>query len=138
MNRVFELHELDDVAKSLLNIFQDKRIFAFHAPMGSGKTTLIAALCKQLGVTDHPGSPTFSIINEYALAQGGSVYHMDWYRLQHTEDAIEAGVQDLLDTKEVYIFIEWPEMAADLLNQPTVLHIRIEWVDELKRRITTF
>lgn len=137
MNRVFELHELDDIAKGLLNIFQDKRIFAFHAPMGSGKTTLIAALCKQLGVTDHPSSPTFSIINEYALTQSHSVYHMDWYRLKHTEDAIEAGVQDILEMQDVYIFIEWPEMAAELLQGLPVLHIQLELVAELKRRIVT-
>ncbi|MFZ4753636.1 MAG: tRNA (adenosine(37)-N6)-threonylcarbamoyltransferase complex ATPase subunit type 1 TsaE [Chitinophagaceae bacterium] len=137
MNRVFELHELDDVAMSLLKNFQDKRIFAFHAPMGSGKTTLIAALCKQLGVTDHPSSPTFSIINEYALTQSHSVYHMDWYRLKHTEDAIEAGVQDILEMQDVYIFIEWPEMAAELLQGLPVLHIQLELVDELKRRIVT-
>lgn len=137
MNRVFELHELDEVATSLLNTFPENRIFAFHAPMGSGKTTFIAALCKQLGVSDHPASPTFSIINEYALTQSLSVYHMDWYRLKHTEDAIEAGVQDILEMQDVYIFIEWPEMAAELLQGLAVLHVQLEFVDELKRRIVT-
>jgi tRNA A37 threonylcarbamoyladenosine biosynthesis protein TsaE len=62
---------------------------------------------------------------------------MDWYRLKHTEDAIEAGVQDILEMQDVYIFIEWPEMAAELLQGLPVLHIQLELVDELKRRIVT-
>jgi tRNA threonylcarbamoyladenosine biosynthesis protein TsaE len=59
---------------------------------------------------------------------------MDWYRLKHTEDAIEAGVQDVLMQTEHYSFIEWPEIAADLLPNDCV-KITLSLVDENTRRI---
>ncbi len=42
-----------------------RRVIAFHAPMGAGKTTFIKALCEELGVDDVITSPTFAIVNEY-------------------------------------------------------------------------
>jgi tRNA threonylcarbamoyladenosine biosynthesis protein TsaE len=84
--------------------------------MGSGKTTLIRALCKTLGVLDNVSSPTFSIINQYEIPSNKNrVYHMDWYRLKNSRDAIEAGVADILEDAHSYCFIEWPEIAEELL-----------------------
>jgi len=135
MHRVFAHSELASVAKALLSTYPAARCFAFYADMGSGKTTLISQLCRQLGVTDTVSSPTFSIINEYALGERAErVYHMDWYRLKHTEDAIEAGVQDVLQQEDAWIFIEWPEIAEELLPE-TCVRIRLLMVDEETRQL---
>jgi tRNA threonylcarbamoyladenosine biosynthesis protein TsaE len=136
MQREFQLHEIQDVAKQLLAEFSDNRCFAFYAEMGSGKTTLIHALCDHLGVADNVSSPTFSIINEYEIADTHQkVYHMDWYRLKHTEDAFEAGVQDIISTSDAYCFIEWPEIAASILPKKHV-HVTISLKNETTRLIT--
>lgn len=126
MEMEFDLAGLDAIAQSLWQQYSHKSVWAFYAPMGSGKTTLIAALCRVIGCQDAVSSPTFSIINEYLLQNGSSLYHMDWYRLKGVEDAIEAGVQDLLERKNALVFIEWPELAEDLLNNE-VLRIHLEW-----------
>ena len=53
-------------------------VFSFDAPMGTGKTTFIKALCESLGVEDVINSPTFSIINEYRSDSSGElIYHFD-------------------------------------------------------------
>ncbi len=123
----FSLDEIQVVAKKILTNSPDARCFAFYAEMGSGKTTLIRALCHELGVKDNVSSPTYSIINEYAIEGSAcKVYHMDWYRLKNAEDAIEAGVQDILQQENQYCFIEWPEIAPEIIpKEATKIIIQI-------------
>lgn len=122
MERVYHLDEIDQVALEILESYPDQRIFAFDAEMGSGKTTLIKALCKQLGVEDIVSSPTFSVIQEYRGRGDMPVFHMDWYRLKGEEDAIEAGVEEILNKENIYCFIEWPQIASQIIpaNTPTI------------------
>lgn len=134
MTRIYRLNELDEVAGEILRSLNGERCLAFYASMGSGKTTLISALCRALQVIDHVSSPTFSIINEYRNEQEQTIYHMDWYRLKNTEDAIQAGVQDVLDDAEAYKFIEWPEMAEELLPKHYI-SISLKLLEEGSREV---
>jgi tRNA threonylcarbamoyladenosine biosynthesis protein TsaE len=106
--------------------------------MGAGKTTFIHHLCDYLGVEDAVSSPTFALINEYHFLNNGqdkTIYHMDWYRINSEEEAINAGIEDALLNKDAYCFVEWPEKAIHLLPQP-YLWIEIEVLDETKRKMT--
>jgi tRNA threonylcarbamoyladenosine biosynthesis protein TsaE len=79
--------------------------------MGAGKTTFIQALCTVIGVKETMSSPTFSIVNEYAYNCEGTskpVFHIDLYRLKDAEEAIRAGIEDVLHSEHL-CFIEWPE-----------------------------
>lgn len=116
MEITFTLNEIESVAKRLIKEAGHSRCLAFFAQMGVGKTTLINALCKELGVTDGTSSPTYSIINEYRTADDQRVVHMDWYRLKDEDDALNAGVEDYVQG-DIYCFIEWPERAEKLLPQ---------------------
>ena len=110
-------------------------VWAFHASMGAGKTTLIAALCtKILEVKETVNSPTFAIINQYKSAVAGAIYHMDWYRLKNEEEAIAAGVEDALASGYLCL-IEWPGIAPRLLPDDA-LHIYIDVVDENTRTLS--
>ena len=111
-------------------------VFAFIAPMGAGKTTFIRAVCEALGVTDVVTSPTFAIVNEYvAAASQRKVYHFDLYRLTSTEEALNIGIEDYLYSGSP-CFVEWPEVAANLLPDDT-LYVRIEVQHDGSRVITT-
>jgi tRNA threonylcarbamoyladenosine biosynthesis protein TsaE len=134
MQRIFSIDQLDSAAQWILNECSGKKIIAFHAEMGRGKTTLIRALCKQLGVEQGVSSPTFSIIQEYLGLDGLRIFHMDWYRLKNEEEAIEAGVEDVLRQSDAYVFVEWPEMALALLPS-NALHVELEIMDETTRMI---
>jgi tRNA threonylcarbamoyladenosine biosynthesis protein TsaE len=100
--------------------------------MGAGKTTFIHQLCEIRGVTDTVGSPTFSIINEYRYP-GGSIFHIDLYRLKDEEEAIRAGVEDVLYSGEICL-VEWPDRAPDIFPPDTV-HVRLEVLDPDTRKI---
>ncbi|HWB94555.1 MAG TPA: tRNA (adenosine(37)-N6)-threonylcarbamoyltransferase complex ATPase subunit type 1 TsaE [Puia sp.] len=128
----FQLQEIGKAADAFWQAYPLQTVFAFHGAMGAGKTTFIHQLCLARGVTDTVGSPTFSIINEYRYA-GGRLYHIDLYRLKDEEEAIRAGVEDVLFSGELCM-VEWPDRAPDLFPPDTV-HIHIEVLDPDTRKI---
>jgi len=120
----FALSDIDQAAQQFWAGIGSARVFAFHAPMGTGKTTFIAALCRARGVVTGISSPTFSLINEYATENGSTLYHIDLYRLRDTEEARQAGIEDVLYSGHI-CFVEWPEKAPGILPADT-MHLRLE------------
>ncbi len=118
MELEFNLDNIGSAAASFWQQAGDRKIFAFHGPLGAGKTTFIRHLCQQKGVTSPVSSPTFSIINEYEYP-GGSLFHIDLYRLKDEEEAMRAGVEDCLYSGRICL-VEWPERAAGLFPEGTV------------------
>ena len=112
---------LGDVADRFIReVLPQSRVFAFLAPMGTGKTTFIKALCERLGVKDVINRPTFSNINEYQAEHSGQViYHFDCYRLERLEDALNLGADDYLQSGAICL-IEWPEVLEPLLPEDTL------------------
>ncbi len=132
MEMSYSLVEISQVAKALLKEYGHKFIWAFRAPMGAGKTTLIAALCKQMGIEDNVTSPTFAIMNQYEVG-GKLIFHMDWYRLENEKEALHAGVEAAFEEAH-FCFIEWPEKAKGLLPEDAQI-FQIEILDAEHRRI---
>ncbi len=124
MDVIYSLNEINKTAKEFLNNNPKKKVIAFNAPMGAGKTTFIHALCEVLGVQSNISSPTFSIINQYHSIKGNIIYHMDLYRLKNEEEAINAGIEDALFSGNLCL-VEWPEKASGLLPDDT-LYVSIE------------
>lgn len=122
------LDELDTVAHQLLAeggrfSASGRMVWLFAGEMGAGKTTLIKALCRALGVISMVQSPTFSIVNEYTTHEGKSVYHFDCYRLRNEAEALDIGIEEYFDSGN-YCFIEWPERITALWPA-TYYHIRL-------------
>ena len=111
--------EIDKAAAVFLKAIEGHRVIALHGELGAGKTSFVNAVAQLLEVEDAVSSPTFSIINEYRMANGGIIYHLDLYRLKNGQEAIAAGVEDCLFSGE-YCFVEWPENAISILPPSTV------------------
>jgi tRNA threonylcarbamoyladenosine biosynthesis protein TsaE len=75
--------------------------------LGAGKTTAVRALLRTLGVDGPVRSPTYTLIETYALP-GLSGIHVDLYRLQSLAEVDELGLRDLQGPGAV-LFVEWPE-----------------------------
>lgn len=120
------------IASAFIEGTRDRKVFAFDAPMGAGKTTFIAEVCRQLGVADDSGSPTFSILNEYGAADGSPIYHFDFYRLDSPAEALDMGVEDYLYSGNLCL-IEWPDRLGTLLPEDAVV-VRITVGDDGSRR----
>ncbi|HEX9510777.1 MAG TPA: tRNA (adenosine(37)-N6)-threonylcarbamoyltransferase complex ATPase subunit type 1 TsaE [Puia sp.] len=133
MEVCFHLQEILSSAEKFWQRYPLQKVFAFHGGMGAGKTTFIHALCTIKGVTDTVGSPTFSIINEYKYP-GGKIFHIDLYRLKDEEEALRAGVEDVLYSGELCL-VEWPDRAPGIFPPETV-EVKIEALDPFTRKIS--
>jgi tRNA threonylcarbamoyladenosine biosynthesis protein TsaE len=109
----FTLDEIGQVAQKIV-AQKPHKVVLFHGDMGAGKTTLIKALSKALGVSNATSSPTFSLVNEYEAANGELVYHFDVYRLNSEAEAYDMGIDEYLYSGE-WCFIEWAEKIPSLI-----------------------
>ena len=113
--QISSLDSIREAAKTFIAAMDDRTVFAFHGPMGAGKTTFIKAICEELGVEDVINSPTFAIINEYRSETTGElIYHFDLYRINKLSEAEEIGTEDYFYSGAL-CFIEWPEKIEELL-----------------------
>ena len=128
------MDNLDAAAAEFLEVVGENRLIAFYGNLGAGKTTLIKALCDRLGVDDNVCSPTFTIVNEYRAADGDSVFHFDFYRIDSLREAQDLGLEEYFYSG-CFCFMEWPGKIAELLPEETV-EVRIEPLDESTRKIS--
>lgn len=114
MNITFSLDQIQNTARQVIEACGKETIWLFEGQMGAGKTTLIKAICRELGVLNNVQSPTFSIVNEYLTPHGEVMYHFDCYRLSNPMEAYDIGVEEYLDSGYLCM-IEWPDRISPLL-----------------------
>ncbi|MFT3886485.1 MAG: tRNA (adenosine(37)-N6)-threonylcarbamoyltransferase complex ATPase subunit type 1 TsaE [Flavobacteriales bacterium] len=122
MSTILHLHrpeEAGELAAAMLHACPERRVFTFQGELGAGKTTLIKALCSELGVAEGTSSPSFSIVNEYRTNDNKRVYHFDLYRLRDASELDGIGFTEYLDSGD-YCFVEWPELARETLPADAV------------------
>ena len=119
MNQTYDLSTLSEIADLLAEHVRLYEVVTFEGDLGAGKTTLIKALCKVLGVHDMVSSPTFALVNEYEATNLGPrtrVYHVDLYRLEGEEEAVRAGIEDHLYSGDLCL-VEWPQRALGIMPE---------------------
>lgn len=128
----YRLQHIAEAASEIWKEIQPAKTVLLEAEMGAGKTTLIQAICRGLGVEDPMSSPTFAIINEYSSPRG-PIFHIDLYRCSSQEEAIRAGVEDCLYSSAI-CFVEWPSKAPGLIPADSVT-LSIETLNDDSRKI---
>lgn len=111
--------DLATVCQQFLKTVQDYKIFALKGEMGVGKTTFISYLAKEIGIAEETSSPTFGYVKEYEIPGGLLFFHMDLYRIESEEEALDIGIEEYLDG-ENWVFIEWAENIQNLLSENCV------------------
>ena len=129
---IYSIDEIEDVAKKILSLNLNSKIYILYGNMGSGKTTLIKSIVEKLGINGIANSPTFSIINEYS--NGDKIYHFDFYRIKNKNELLDIGIDEYVNGKNI-CFIEWPDLVVDMLpkNYNT---LKLEVVSNNERRLT--
>ncbi len=128
------ISDLAKISSLIINLAGNKKIWSFSGAMGAGKTTLIKAICKSLGVLDEVSSPTYSLVNEYNTQDNVKVYHFDFYRIKDVNEAFDIGYEEYFNSGFVCL-IEWPEQIAALLEEEDIFKITISNTDN-KRNIS--
>ncbi|MEO5906363.1 MAG: tRNA (adenosine(37)-N6)-threonylcarbamoyltransferase complex ATPase subunit type 1 TsaE, partial [Saprospiraceae bacterium] len=126
------------VVEALTSLVEkDYRIILLEGELGAGKTTLVKALCQEWGVMNPVSSPTFSLVQEYESPGQGTIYHMDFYRLDKIQDLEQIGLDEYLDSGNICL-IEWPELGMPYFTMPHVRVVITPEKDNIRNlRITT-
>jgi len=131
---VADLEELDVLAGRIIHLLDKPGIVLLEGEMGAGKTTLVAKICKHLGVNDIVNSPTFALVNIYLDQNDRQIFHLDLYRLGSVEEFLEAGMEEYV-RHNYWTFIEWSELAIPFI-EGRIHQIDIKLTEEGKRRIS--
>jgi len=91
--------------------------------LGAGKTTWVRGMLTGLGYTGRVPSPTYTLLEHYALP-GVDLVHLDLYRLGGDDQDADArgelealGLRDWLATDGCWVLAEWPERSGQLLSR---------------------
>ena len=119
---------------SLAALVRPGDVIALRGDLGAGKTTLARGLLAALGLAEEAPSPTFAIVQPYAPPEVRlPVAHVDLYRLEDEEDALELGLDELSD--EGVLLVEWPERLGDA-HWRVALLLAIAVEEDGARRLT--
>jgi len=96
--------------------------------LGAGKTTLVRAIARGLGVVEPVTSPTFALVHRYT-GRCTAVFHVDAYRLKPSDATADLGIDEALAEPDSVVLIEWPERLGAAL--PQLAHtIRLSYTDD--------
>ena len=132
MEFIYSYLDIHDFAKKIAPLLRHKLVF-LEGELGSGKTTLIKQICRELGFKDQVSSPTFPLLNIYKNNEK-NIYHADLYRLKNIEEINELGFYEIMENNN-WFFVEWPELLYDSIDFPYT-KIKIKNVDDIKRIVT--
>lgn len=119
--------ETEAFGAALWRALPDKCLMFLNGDLGAGKTTLIRGALRAAGYGGTVKSPTFSLVEEYRLADR-ALLHFDLYRLKDPEELEWIGMADYL-AELAWCCIEWPEMGAGQLPNPD-LELTLKYVGE--------
>ena len=129
----FKLSEINQTTKLITQEISNFSVVLLRGELGSGKTTIVSSILKELGVTENITSPTFSIVNQYKIS-GKKINHFDLYRVKSELELDVIGFDEYFDDFSIS-FIEWPEIAINRIYE-NYLDIYIKFIDDTTREIT--
>ncbi len=90
-------------------------VMTFSGEIGAGKTTLIRAMLRSLGITSAIKSPTFSLVESYSC-RAMDIHHFDLYRIHDVSELEFIGFRDYFSPNAICC-IEWPERLVNYFEQ---------------------
>ena len=109
-------------------------LIELQGDLGAGKTTFTRHLLAALGVNGRVKSPTYAVVEPYALDNGLNIWHFDFYRFNDPREWEEAGFRDIFASSGLKL-VEWPDKAGEYLPQADLV-LAIEVVADDTRQVT--
>ena len=124
--------ELSRFGEDLGRQLRAPAVVGLSGELGTGKTTLVQAICRGLGARARATSPTYALVHHYE-AGAVAVYHVDCYRLRQPDEARDLGFDDMVREVAI-ILIEWPERAGAWVP-PLDRHFHLSYDIDPARRV---
>ncbi|HWC72585.1 MAG TPA: tRNA (adenosine(37)-N6)-threonylcarbamoyltransferase complex ATPase subunit type 1 TsaE [Gemmatimonadales bacterium] len=125
-------NELNQFGEQLGARLNAPAVIGLSGELGTGKTTLVQAICRGLGARSRATSPTYALVHHYD-AGAVPVYHVDCYRLRAPDEARDLGFDDMVRERAI-VLIEWPERAG-AWAPPLDRHFRLSYDSDDARRV---
>ena len=109
-------------------------LIGLRGELGAGKTTFVRALLRGLGYEARVPSPTYTLLEHYAVGEL-VVVHLDLYRLASEAELENLGLRDWLEAPATWVLIEWPDRAPGLARRCDLL-LTFEETEPGARRLT--
>ena len=113
---------------SIARVLRPGDLVLLEGDLGAGKTFLVRAVARALGVREVVTSPTFTLVQEYASARG-TLVHADLYRLRGGSLPLDVEVARLglreRRAEGAMLLVEWGEEAEAALGGSPALVLRI-------------
>jgi tRNA threonylcarbamoyladenosine biosynthesis protein TsaE len=115
------------LALQLADALDGGLVIYLHGPLGAGKTSFARALLTALGAGERIKSPTYSLVEGYAV-RGLPAWHLDLYRIADPGELEWLGLDALADDSAL-VLVEWPERGAGALPAAD-LELRLDYLEE--------
>jgi tRNA threonylcarbamoyladenosine biosynthesis protein TsaE len=102
-------------------------VLALSGDLGAGKTALVRACLREMGVEGPVKSPTFALLEPYVVSRL-DFYHFDFYRFDNPEEFGDSGFRECFGPGKVCA-VEWPERAGGALPTPDLV-VTLKVADE--------
>jgi tRNA threonylcarbamoyladenosine biosynthesis protein TsaE len=112
------------------SLLQKGDLLCLMGDLGAGKTTLVQGIAQGWGSLDPVSSPTFVLVNVYRRPDGQNLNHLDAYRLQNAEEALDLDIDILLE--QGALVVEWPERIDAALPKKQLL-VQLRWINDEQR-----
>lgn len=118
------------VGMRLGSLLQPGDMIGLVGELGSGKTTLVQGIASGWGSLDPVSSPTFVLVNVYRHPDGARLFHLDAYRLNSVQEAIDLDIDAMFNQGP--LVVEWAEKIKPALTAEG-LWVHIKYIDEEQR-----
>lgn len=113
------------LAEALLHVRPRALVVHLEGDLGAGKTTFVRGLLRTLGHEGRVPSPTYTLVEPYALA-GYRVCHVDLYRVRESREVADLALAEQMGEGTLAL-IEWPDHGVGQLGEADLL-LRFRWL----------
>lgn len=113
-------------------LLETGNVVCLSGQLGAGKTTLVQGIAQGWGSLDLVTSPTFVLINNYRRPDGQVMAHLDAYRLENADEALNLDIDYLLESGP--LVIEWPEKIIEAIPLHN-LWVDLKFINESQRNL---
>ncbi len=118
------------IGMRLGEMLQPGDVIGLEGNLGAGKTTMVQGIASGWGSYDSVSSPTYVLVNVYRRLDRNQLFHLDAFRLENSEEAIDLDIDAMLDQGP--LLVEWADRIKEALPE-NYLWINMRLINDEQR-----